>query len=134
MAKLRQQIDDGQATLIADEVRIQDLNAKLSTQTASLSREQELLSLGKDVRDLMGARSLHIIDVYDANGSGRDRKSFGRIFYTEGKSLIFYAFDLDDRKVMDASYSYEAWGERLGEPASVKSLGVLYSDDKAQRR
>jgi hypothetical protein len=82
----------------------------------------------------MGARNLHIIDVHDADGSGNDRKSFGRVFYTEGKSLIFYAFDLDDKKVTNAKYTFEAWGERLGQPASVKSLGVLYVDDKDQKR
>jgi len=72
--------------------------------------------------------------VHDANGIGKDRKSFGRIFYTEGKQLIFYAFDLDDKRGTNASYSYAAWGERLGQPGSVKSLGILYVDDKAQRR
>ena len=60
---------------------------------------------------------------------GRTSKSSGRIFYTEGKSLIFYAYDLDDKPVVDAKYSYQAWGERLGQPASVKSLSVLYVDD-----
>jgi hypothetical protein len=134
VAQLQQRINDGQATLAANELRIHDLNAQLTTQAASFGREQEMLSVGRDVRDLMGARNLHIIDVHDANGSGKDRPSFGRVFYTEGKSLIFYAFDLDDKKVLNANYSYEAWGERLGQPSSVKSLGVLYVDDKAQRR
>ena len=134
VAQLQQRISDGQATMAANELHIRDLNAQLATQTASLGREQELLSVGRDVRDLMGARNLHIIDVHDANGSGKDRPSFGRVFYTEGKSLIFYAFDLDDKKVVNANYSFEAWGERLGQPSSIKSLGVLYVDDKAQRR
>jgi hypothetical protein len=134
VAQLQQRINDGQATVAANELRIRDLNAQLGIQTASLGREQEMLSVGRDVRDLMGARNLHIIDVHDANGSGKDRPSFGRVFYTEGKSLIFYAFDLDDKKVVNANYSFEAWGERLGQPSSVKSLGVLYVDDKAQRR
>jgi len=134
VAQLQQRINDGQATLAANELRIRDLNAQLGTQTASLGREQEMLSVGRDVRDLMGARNLHIIDVHDANGTGKDRPSFGRVFYTEGKSLIFYAFDLDDKKVVNANYSFEAWGERLGQPSSVKSLGVLYADDKSQRR
>jgi hypothetical protein len=35
---------------------------------------------------------------------------------------------------MNADYSFQAWGERLGQPSTVKSLGVLYFDDKAQRR
>jgi hypothetical protein len=65
-------------------------------QTASLDQDRQLLSAGHDITDLMGARNLHIINVHDADGSGQDRKSFGRVFCTEGKSLIFYAFDLDD--------------------------------------
>jgi hypothetical protein len=134
VAQLQKRISDNQAALSANELHIRDLNEQLSTQTASLDREQELLTAGRDVRDLMGARNLHIIDVHDANGVGKDQKSFGRVFYTEGKSLIFYAFDLDDKKVQNANYSFEAWGERLGQPGSVKSLGVLYSDDKTQRR
>jgi hypothetical protein len=134
VAQLQQRISDGQTTLAANEARIRDLSGQLSTQTASLGREQEMLSVGRDVRDLMGARNLHIIDVRDSNGTGKDRASFGRVFYTEGKSLIFYAFDLDDKKVVNANYSFEAWGERLGQPSSVKSLGVLYVDDKSQRR
>jgi hypothetical protein len=134
VSQLQQRLNDSQASMAANELRIRDLNDQLGTQTASLDRERQMLSVGRDVRDLMGARNLHIIDVHDANGAGTDRKSFGRIFYTEGKSLIFYAFDLDDKKVMDANYSFEAWGERLGQPSSVKSLGVLYVDDKAQRR
>jgi len=134
VAQLQQRLNDGQAILAANEIRIHDLSAQLSNQTASLGREQEMLSVGRDVRDLMGARNLHIIDVHDSNGTGKDRTSFGRVFYTEGKSLIFYAFDLDDKKVVNANYSFEAWGERLGQPSSVKSLGVLFVDDKAQRR
>ena len=134
MAELQQRIDQGQALAAADQLRIRDLTDQLSSQTASLDRERQLLAAGRDVRDLMGARNLHIIDVHDANGSGRDRKAFGRVFYTEGKSLIFYAFDLDEKKVLNTNYSFEAWGERLGQPGSVKSLGVLYVDDKAQRR
>jgi hypothetical protein len=134
VAQLQERVADGQAALAVNQLRIRDLNDQLAAQTASLDRERQMLAIGRDVRDLMGARNLHIIDVHDANGSGKDRKSFGRAFYTEGKSLIFYAFDLDDKKTMNANYTYKAWGERLGQPASVKSLGVLYVDDKAQRR
>jgi hypothetical protein len=134
MAQLQQRVSDSQATIAANELRVSDLNDQFSTQTASLNREREMLSVGRDVRDLMGARNLHIIDVHDANGAGKNQKSFGRIFYTEGKQLIFYAFDLDNKRVLNASYSFQAWGERLGQPSSVKSLGILYVDDKEQRR
>lgn len=134
VVNLQQRINDSQSAAAASQLRIRDLSEQLSSQSASLDRERQMLSVGRDVRDLMGARNLHIIDVHDANGAGRNKQSFGRIFYTEGKSLIFYAFDLDDKGIANASYSYQAWGERLGQPSSVKSLGILYADDKAQRR
>lgn len=119
-----------QAQVISAKSEVNDLSEQVRLQTASLDRDRELLFAGRDITNLMGARNLHIIDVHDADSSGKDRKSFGRVFYTEGKSLIFYAFDLDERKVVNAKYTFEAWGEHLGQPASVKSLGVLYADDK----
>jgi len=110
------------------------LSQQLSAKLATLTHDRELLAAGRDITDLMGARNLHIIDVRDADGKGKNRRSFGRIFYTEGKSLIFYAYDLDDGKVEKANWSFEVWGERLGEPSSVRNLGILYTDDKEQKR
>jgi hypothetical protein len=118
----------------AERAEVGQLSQQVRLQTVSLEQDRQLLSAGRDITDLMGARNLHIIDVHDADGSGKDRKSFGRVFYTEGKSLIFYAFDLDEKKVANAKYTFEAWGERIGQPRSVKNLGILYADDKAQRR
>lgn len=118
----------------AERGEVSRLSEQVRLQTASLDQDRDLLVAGRDITNLMGARNLHIIDVHDANGSGKDQRSFGRVFYTEGKSLIFYAFDLDEKKVANAKYAFEAWGERLGQPASVKSLGVLYVDDKDQKR
>ena len=123
-----------QAQLIAATSQISDLSQQVRLQAASLEQDKQLLFAGRDITDLMGARNLHIIDVHDADGNGKDKQSFGRVFYTEGKRLIFYAFDLDENKVVNAKYTFEAWGERLGQPTSVKSLGILYADDKNQRR
>jgi hypothetical protein len=76
----------------------------------------------------MGAPDLHIIDVHDADGNGRDRTSSGRVFYVEGQQMTFYAFGLDDKKLGDAKYAFEVWGTRLDQPTSAKSLGMLNND------
>jgi len=60
-------------------------------------------------------------------------RSFGRVIYTEGKSLIFYALDLD-RKKRGRKVSFQAWGERDGEHREPKRLGVVYIDDAVQKR
>ena len=114
--------------------QIRDLSEEVRVERASLEKDQELLVASRDITNLMGARNLHIIDVHDADGQGKDKPTTGRVFYTEGKSLVFYAYDLDEKRLTNAKYTFEAWGERLGEPASVKSLGILYFDDKEQKR
>ncbi len=123
-----------EAEIAAERAEVSTLSDQLKSQTATITQERELLAAGRDIRDLMGARNLHIVDVHDVDARGKKPKSFGRIFYTEGKSLIFYAYDLDERKLAKANYSFEVWGERLGEPTSVRNLGILYTDNKAQRR
>jgi hypothetical protein len=123
-----------EAESTAGKAELGALSQQLAAKTVTISHDRELLAAGRDITDLMGARNLHIIDVRDADGKGKNKKSFGRIFYTEGKSLIFYAYDLDQEKVTNTDYSFEVWGERLGEPASVRSLGILFTDDKDQKR
>ena len=36
----------------------------------------------------MGARDLYVAEVYDVKRDGSTQKSYGRVFYTKGKSLI----------------------------------------------
>ncbi|MGB9072393.1 MAG: hypothetical protein WCC22_06950 [Terriglobales bacterium] len=123
------------AAIIGDqEARLGELSAQLRTATESSDRDRQLMANGRDIRDLMGARNLHIVDVYDADDRGRTKKAFGRVFYTEGKTLIFYAFDLADRDPSKANHSFQAWGQQEGTPNSARSLGIFYTDDLAQKR
>jgi hypothetical protein len=54
------------------------------------------------------------------------------MFYTEGKSLIFYAYDLESGRVQNASF--QVWGQKAGRSDQAVSLGMLYSDDQKQSR
>ena len=59
---------------------------------------------------MMGARQLYIADVFDVDREGQTRQPFGRVFYTKGKSLVFYAFDLDRRSGDHNAKAFQAWG------------------------
>src|SRR5260370_1223118 len=120
-------------TLLAEQQKkIDELSQRPSVENASLEREHELLAADRDIRELMGARNLHIIDVHDRDSKGTARRSFGRVFYTEGKSLIFYAFDLSEPKLKNASF--QAWGHKEDGSKKAVSLGLFYMDDKQQAR
>jgi len=131
--------------LTADLRNSQDETAKVSARNEELSqealtkvryaeRQQKLLATDRDIRDILGARSLHIIDVYDVSSEGEFERPFGRIFYTEGKSLIFYAFDLDEQKGLKQGAVFRAWGQKGEGKETPRSLGVFYMDDPAQNR
>jgi len=48
--------------------------------------------------------------------------------------LVFYAFDLEDPKVLNAKHSFQAWGQISGSSTSAVNLGIFYVDDPAQKR
>jgi len=133
-AKQREHANEVEAAAIADRIKLDDLNDELTQKSAALEKERQLLSLGHDVTDLMGARNLHIVDVVDTDPRGKTRPAFGRIFFTEGKSLIFYAYDLNEAKIQKSDYQYRVWAKQEGGDKQVRNLGVFYSDDKTQRR
>jgi hypothetical protein len=130
LARLRDIQASRDADFVAAKYRAREAEDKLAEQAAAIERERQLLSASREIRDVMGARNLHIVDVADVGGGGV-KKPFGRVFYTEGKSLIFYAYDLVNPKGKQAFY---AWGHREGDPHSTRMLGVVYNDDQAQKR
>jgi hypothetical protein len=134
LEKMKSEDGANAAVIAADENQVRDLQKKVSEQSEALKQQQILTAKGSDVRDLVVARNLHIIDVHDRDGSGKSQRTFGRIFYTEGKSLIFYAYDLSDPHKLDAKISFRVWGERLGSEKPIRSLGVLHNDDAGDGR
>lgn len=129
-------LEEGQASkdaeLVAAQYRLREMEDRLSQQSAVAERDRQLATLASssEMQDVIGSRNLHIIDVADVDNGGV-RKPFGRVFYTEGKSLIFYAYDLANTKGKQTFY---AWGHREGDPHSTRALGALINDDQQQRR
>jgi hypothetical protein len=119
------------------EAKIAELAAANKDQERRLKDTNQYLSSDRDIRELMGARKLYIADVFDVDGSSRTQKPFGRVFYTQGKSLIFYAFDLDREPGVVNASTFQVWGQReapQGQQASPMNLGILYMDNESNRR
>jgi hypothetical protein len=137
LAKLRAERDGTLLRTASLEARNNELATTNREQERRLKDAEQYLSSDRDIRELMGARKLYIADVFDVDGSSRTQRPFGRVFYTQGKSLIFYAFDLDRQtKVLNAS-SFQVWGQHeapQGQQVSPMNLGILYMDNEANRR
>jgi myosin heavy subunit len=116
------------------QARVDDLSSTLKESEESVQRAEKFLASDRDIRDLMGARDLYIADVFDIDREGKTQKAFGRVFYTGGKSLIFYAFDLDHQPGVREAGTFQAWGRRGPEDKHPLSMGVLSMDNAANRR
>lgn len=123
-----------EVALAFQENELRELRKQVRDQSEALEQQQALVGKGNDVRDLVVARNLHIIDVHDRDGDGKSQRTFGRIFYTEGKSLVFYAYDLADPRKLNAKVEFYVWGERLGAEKPIRSLGIFHNDDATDGR
>lgn len=116
------------------ETEINGLSAQLRDRAKTIDQQEQFLASDRDIRELMGARQLYIADVLDVGQNGRTQKPYGRIFYTQGKSLIFYAFDLDGQPGFGETKSFQAWGRPDSDQAKPVSLGIFYMDNETNRR
>jgi len=124
--------DQARAGSLADQ--IEDLYGQLRDRERTINEQQEMLSDDRDIRNLMGARNLYIAEVYDVARDGTTRKPYGRVFYTKGKSLVFYAYDLDQQPGVKKASTFQAWGQDGTDRQRAFNLGIFYQDSAAQKR
>jgi hypothetical protein len=131
---LAQQSAQDAARAKASEARVNDLTHQLEDQQAALEQRDELLAHDRDIREVMGARDLYVAEIYDVAGTGETKKPYGRVFYTRGKSLIFYAYDLDQQTELKRASTFQAWGRRGPDRQQAINSGVFYEDNATRKR
>lgn len=134
LASAERERSEGEGQDASLEVQIADLNRELRDREQTIDKQDDLLSHDRDIRDLMGARDLYIAEVYDVGRDGATEKPCGRVFYTKGKSLVFYAYDLDQQPGVRNARTFQAWGRRGGDIDEALNLGVFYKDSAAKKR
>ena len=141
LTRLRNELGDMESQRRSDllhsvslETKIAQVSIQLQEQHSTINEQQSLLASDRDIRELMGARDLYIADVFDVDPNSRTQKPFGRVFYTKNKSLIFYAFDLDQQRGVKNASAFQAWGLGDGDKKHPLSLGILYLDNQVNRR
>ena len=116
------------------DAKVNELTNLLHQRDAAVDQQQELLAHDRDIRELIGARDLYVVEVYDVARNGATQKPYGRVFYTKGKSLIFYAYDLDQQTIAKNASTFEVWGRRGPDREQAFPLGIFYEDNAAKKR
>ena len=134
LESLAQQSHQDTARAKASETKVGDLTRELQEQQGALEQRDELLAHDRDIRELMGARDLYIAEIYDVGGAGETKKPYGRLFYTRGKRLVFYAYDLDQQTELKNASAFQAWGRRGPDRQQAVNLGIFYEDNATKKR
>jgi hypothetical protein len=124
--------DDYRLDALVQKTDVLAARSKLELVSRQLEEAQQLSGAADVAKDLIVARNLHIVDVHD-NENGSKPRPFGRIFYAEGKKLVFFAYDLGDPQKLSAKVSFYVWGEKAG-AKEVKNLGIFRADDRQDGR
>ncbi|WP_158822471.1 hypothetical protein [Granulicella sp. S156] len=116
------------------QAQVNELTAAMREKDQQIAQREELLEHDRDIRDLMGARDLYIGEIYDVAKTGKTQKPYGRVFYTKGQSLVFYAYDLDQQPGVKLASTFQAWGRRGIDQQHDINLGIFYQDDENKKR
>jgi hypothetical protein len=134
-------LETAQNERTADVVQVADLKRRLNEASEilkdrdqTIQQQRDLLAYDRDIRDLIGARDLYVAEVNDVDRNAETKTPFGRVFFTKGKSLIFYAYDLDKQPGLKRAAAFQAWGRRGTDFEQALPLGILYLDNSSNRR
>jgi len=130
--ELESRLQDADQRVNEEQATVEGLREKL--RSAEQEAKVETSVDNSEVKTLLGARDLHIVDVYDVESSGKTRRTYGRVYYVENKLLVFYAFDLQDRKRNRAAAGFQAWGDSHANSKQPENLGLFYVDDATTNR
>jgi hypothetical protein len=113
---------------------VRNREGELDAKQEEVAKQQELLEHDRDIRELMGARDLYVAEVHDVSTTGQTNKTYGRVFFTKGKRLVFYAYDLDAQPGVKNASTFQAWGRRGPDKEQVLNLGIFYEDNISKKR
>jgi len=116
------------------ETKVSELTNQLDARARQDLVKDDLLEKDRDIRELIGARDLYITEIYDVVHNGDTRKAAGRVFFTKGKSLIFYAYDLNENPALKDASTFAAWGQKGSDWHQASKLGIFYEDNAAKKR
>lgn len=120
---------------LASEAEVKNLRDRVEKLSAQLSLANELDVTLKEAYDLIVDRNIHVLNVApEAGEHARTSQPYGRIFYAEGKKLVFYAYDLAGTPKDKSEPTFYVWGLTPTDTEKFVSLGRFHLDNEQQRR
>jgi len=134
LEKTRAKENADHAASLVTEAEVKNLRDKVAKLSFQLRLAQELDATLHEAHDLIVDRNVHVLNVFPEAGEDNRSTARGRIFYAEGKKLVFYAYDLTPTNKISAKPSFYLWGQTPGTIQKVVSLGKFQVDSEREGR
>jgi len=135
LEKTRTKENADHAAALVTETELNNLRDRVTKLSLQLRLAQQLDATLREAHDLIVDRHVHVLNVFPEVGEGsRSSQARGRIFYSEGKKLVFYAYDLTDAANINANPSFYLWGQTPGTVQKIVSLGKFQVDSEQEGR
>ncbi len=118
---------------LASEAELKTLRERVAKLSTQLEMSKELDATLREAYDLIVDRNVHVMNVLpEVTQNARSSRPRGRIFYAEGKKLVFYAYDLTQKA--NGQPAFYLWGQSPDTVQRVISLGKFQVDNEQQGR
>jgi hypothetical protein len=118
---------------LASEAEVKTLRERVAKLSTQLDMSKELDATLREAYDLIVDRNVHVMNVLpEVTQNARSSRPRGRIFYAEGKKLVFYAYDLTEK--VNGEPAFYLWGQSPDTVQRVVSLGKFQVDSEQQGR
>jgi hypothetical protein len=135
LEKIRAKENAARIASLASEAEVSTLRDRIAKLTMQLGAARELDSTLHEAYDLIVDRNVHVLNVLpEAGENARSSQPRGRIFYAEGKKLVFYAYDLANPTNLNGKPSFYLWGQTPDTVRKVVGLGKFQVDSEQQGR
>jgi len=133
LEKLQVRENAARVASLASEAEVKNLREEVLKLNTQVGLSRELDATLREAYDLIVDRNVHVLNVLpEVTQNARTARPRGRIFYAEGKKLVFYAYDLTD-KIHD-EHAFYVWGQTPNTVQQVVSLGKFHVDSEQQGR
>jgi hypothetical protein len=130
---LQGQLSEVYDRLQKNSAEVARLERVAATTTARLPVAEKQID-DSEAKEILGARELHLVDVFDVDNAGKSSRAFGRVYYVDRSLLVFYAFDLSKLERNHKAVAFQAWGFRQPQSTNAESLGLFYMDNAMLNR
>lgn len=132
LGNLRSENEANHNSVVRAEAEVADRRVELKRISTQLEDEKRKNASLTEAQDFLENPDSRVLPIYDHDENGQVLS--GRLLYTPGRELVFYAYNLPSGVTKGAEIALCVWGEKPATHEPIRNLGVLRADSNKAGR